>query len=306
MTPTKVILRIDPEFKQLISPLSQREFEVLESNIVRDGCREPISIWDGVILDGHNRYAICRKLHIPFSVVSVHIASRQDAISWICENQLGRRNISEETRKYLIGKRYEAEKHKDTEKNLYRGTNPPVSKMYTPENSQEKWPRTSDALGHEYHLSFATVQKYGRYAKAIDILAEKHRVIVPKILSGQVKLSQDRVIELAQLPERNAKIICQQICSNNEESLPYLSTRKILSGSAREKHKTVKDMPDFDPDAEVSILTLTIPSWRGIMGRAQTSLTIHPVSSKAKMKLRNELESLFQSISELMNATSEV
>ena len=52
-------LIIDPEFESLVPPLSQEEYSQLEANILRDGCRDPITIWDNVILDGHNRYKIC-------------------------------------------------------------------------------------------------------------------------------------------------------------------------------------------------------------------------------------------------------
>ena len=31
----------------------------LEDNLLQDGCREPISLWEGIILDGHHRYEIC-------------------------------------------------------------------------------------------------------------------------------------------------------------------------------------------------------------------------------------------------------
>ena len=170
MIPDEIKLHVDPEFQNLISPLSEKEYEILEQNIIRDGCREPISIWNGVILDGHNRYKICLRHKIRFSIVQINVNSRQDAIAWICANQLGRRNITEETRIYLIGKRYDAEKKKATEQNLYKGINPPVAKMLPPGDPDRSIPRTSVTLGNEYHLSHATIQKYGRYANAIDKL----------------------------------------------------------------------------------------------------------------------------------------
>ena len=111
MTENKIYnLKIDLEFKKLIPPLTSEEFALLEENIVRDGCREPLCVWDDVIVDGHNRYAICAKNNIPFHIQPLEFMSREDAQNWICANQLGRRNISDETRKYLIGKRYQMEK----------------------------------------------------------------------------------------------------------------------------------------------------------------------------------------------------
>ena len=99
-------LNIDREFRDLIRPLMKDEYRFLEENLLADGCREPITVWKGVIVDGHNRYEICNRLGIPFSTQERHFDNREEAVIWICSNQLGRRNISDEARKYLIGKRY--------------------------------------------------------------------------------------------------------------------------------------------------------------------------------------------------------
>ena len=103
-------LRVDPEFKNLIPPLRREEYRQLELNLVMEGCREDIIVWNDTIVDGHNRYEICNKLQIPYGVKEQAFSSRAAVIVWICSNQLGRRNISEETKKYLIGRQYEAEK----------------------------------------------------------------------------------------------------------------------------------------------------------------------------------------------------
>ena len=61
------ILHIDEEFKTLIRPLRRQEYLQLEANILADGCRDPLIVWDGIILDGHNRYQICHRHRIPFT-----------------------------------------------------------------------------------------------------------------------------------------------------------------------------------------------------------------------------------------------
>ena len=57
-------LNIDAAFKNLIRPLRRDEYHQLELNLSIDGCRDPIITWDGTIVDGHNRYEICNRLHI--------------------------------------------------------------------------------------------------------------------------------------------------------------------------------------------------------------------------------------------------
>ena len=102
-------LRIDPEFEGKIPPLTAEEFQQLENNILADGVViNPIIVWDGVIVDGHNRYRIVSKHpEIQFSTCEKTFADRYEAIAWICKNQLGRRNLTKEQKKYLIGKQYE-------------------------------------------------------------------------------------------------------------------------------------------------------------------------------------------------------
>jgi len=89
------ILKIDPEFKSMIPPLAEEEFQLLEQNILAEGkCRDAIKVWRGYIIDGHNRYQICQNHNIPYSVKSIPLMSRTDALVWIADNQLGRRNLA--------------------------------------------------------------------------------------------------------------------------------------------------------------------------------------------------------------------
>lgn len=105
-------LKIDPEFEKVIPPLTKDEYHQLEENILDDGrIMMPIAVWGDIIVDGHNRYRIAREYgDIPFSTTQLDFANRYEAIAWICKNQLGRRNLSDEQKTYLLGKRYSAEK----------------------------------------------------------------------------------------------------------------------------------------------------------------------------------------------------
>ena len=95
-------LTIDPEFQDMIPPLTEEEREMLESSILKEGCETPLAIWNGVIVDGHNRYEICQKHSIPFAVLEKEFASREEALLWIIRNQLGRRNLNSFQRGELV------------------------------------------------------------------------------------------------------------------------------------------------------------------------------------------------------------
>ena len=96
-------LAVDPEFRDLIPPLNEEELKLLEESLVADGCESPLTVWNGVIIDGHNRYAICRKHDIPFSIQEKNFETREEVMLWMLRNQLGRRNLKSCCDSYVIG-----------------------------------------------------------------------------------------------------------------------------------------------------------------------------------------------------------
>ena len=105
-------LKIDPEFQSQIPPLTNDEFKQLEENILKEGkLISPLIVWNNTLVDGHNRYAILQKHpEIYFSTMPLPFESREEVLAWICKNQLGRRNLTPEPKKFLMGKQYSSEK----------------------------------------------------------------------------------------------------------------------------------------------------------------------------------------------------
>jgi len=97
-------LQIDPEFQALIPPLSEDERAELEASLIAEGCRDALVVWagQGVIVDGHNRYAICRAHNIPFEVKELAFEDRDHVIVWIVRNQLARRNVSQYAKDEMV------------------------------------------------------------------------------------------------------------------------------------------------------------------------------------------------------------
>lgn len=96
-------MRIDEEFKKLIPPLSDDEFKQLEENILSEGIRENIIVWNDVIIDGHNRYEIATKHNMDYGVSEKFFDNRDSVLLWIIDNQSGRRNLSDYS-KYELSK----------------------------------------------------------------------------------------------------------------------------------------------------------------------------------------------------------
>lgn len=85
-------IKIDKEFQNLLRPLTAEEFKSLEDSIKQDGCLRPVELWNGYIVDGHNRYSICMKNDIPFEQVDVtgKFETKSDVMKWIVQNQRAR------------------------------------------------------------------------------------------------------------------------------------------------------------------------------------------------------------------------
>ena len=154
-------LKIDEEFRHLIRPLRHREFLQLEQNIINDGCRDPIVVWHDTIVDGHNRYEICMRHSIPFDTKDMEFECREAAVAWICANQLGRRNITEETRKFLIGMQYENEKLVTRIRNKIGRNQHTLDISTMDEEDADKACRhwTAQRIAEDNNVSAATVQK---------------------------------------------------------------------------------------------------------------------------------------------------
>jgi 16S rRNA G966 N2-methylase RsmD len=87
-------LTINPELKSLIPPLMPTEYAGLEQSIKTEGCRDPIVTWNGVIIDGHNRYEICTRNNIPYNTTGMAFQSMDDVKIWMFKNQISRRNLN--------------------------------------------------------------------------------------------------------------------------------------------------------------------------------------------------------------------
>ena len=65
-----VSIDVTKELSDFIIPLGQGEFQQLEQNIIEEGCRDPLIVWENgnknILVDGHNRYKICKKHGVAF------------------------------------------------------------------------------------------------------------------------------------------------------------------------------------------------------------------------------------------------
>lgn len=172
-------LNIDPEFRDLIPPLTKEEQKMLEESILRYGCEQPLVVWNGVLVDGHNRYGICRKHEIPFDVKERNFEDRNDAMMWMLRNQLGRRNLTDYNRGEMVLK-LKAQVAADAEKRMLAGV-------------RDDNPETNLSQGRDDRKTFAQLGKLagvsGSQMKKIDKLASgADEETKQKLRSGEVSI----------------------------------------------------------------------------------------------------------------------
>lgn len=202
-------LKIDPEFQGKIPPLTFEELNQLEANILRDGrIINPIIVWQGLIVDGHNRFTIAKKHpEIPFTVHEKAFTNRYEAIIWICKNQLGRRNLTPEQKKYLIGKQYDAEKA------IHGGDRKSSSAKSSSQNGNLiENPKTCKRIAVENGVSKNTVIRAEEFAKGVDAAEEAVPGTRQKVLSGEVRPTAAEIASVARASPEERPALVAEIC----------------------------------------------------------------------------------------------
>ena len=190
-------LIIDPEFRDLIPPLNDEELSMLEESIVANGCESPLIVWNGVIVDGHNRHAICQKHNIPFAVTEKEFSSREDAMLWMLRNQLGRRNLNSYQRSDLVLK---LEPLMASEAKLRKGQRTDLGQNSAPGSQMGK---TSHKLAEMAGVSHDTIKKVKKLNEAADEETKG------KLRRGEVTVHK-AYTELMQKEHENEKRICDR------------------------------------------------------------------------------------------------
>lgn len=205
-------IKINPEFEHLIPPLVDDEFELLKSNILSEQeIYTPIFVWNEFIIDGHHRFKILSENRdIKFRIVEKKFDNKYEAMSWICNNQLGRRNLTPENKKYLIGKRYDAEKL--SYGSVERIT---VKKNKSCPSSQNgnlgTGMKTCERIAEETGTSKNYVLRADEFAKGVDAAEEAVPGIKKEILTGKVKKPAKEIAEIAKAPVEKRKELTENL-----------------------------------------------------------------------------------------------
>jgi hypothetical protein len=196
-------LEIDPEFAGLMPPLTAAERQTLKDRIAIDGCIDPITVWKGKIIDGHNRYEICNELGIPFRLHKTYFDNRAEAMQWMYEHQQGRRNWTPERERYVRGQVYNTK---------------------TKAGGKAK-AEIAEEIAEQAGVSVRTVYRDASYAGNMNAIGEVVPELKTTILSGEVEASANDLAELAQASAKTQRKVAARVKDEEPESLGEVMPR---------------------------------------------------------------------------------
>jgi len=160
------------ERKSLLPALDKATYALLEANILQYGCRDPLILWNGILIDGYNRYEICMKYEIPFKTADMQFASRDWALIWIVATQISRRNLNAFQLAYYRGLHYQAEKR------IWGGVDKNAQEPQSG-HSDHFVGSTATRLARQYNVSPKTIRRDAQLADAITAIGRSSCLTFP-------------------------------------------------------------------------------------------------------------------------------
>lgn len=223
-------LKINEELKSFLDILSIEERKGLEEDLIRDGgARDPIVIWKetGEIVDGHNRYDICKLHGLPFQTIERSFNDIEAVKQWMLENQLHRRNLSPMRATYFLGLLYNKTKQDPTKAR---------------EETQDG-KTTAERIGEQFGVSERTVRRAGDAARGIDAIGAAHgvssvRAKIEQIRNkNQINYTQGEIEEIGKVKDPEVAIQAVKELDKIKEEEKKKKRQELRKPAAKEQPK---------------------------------------------------------------------
>ena len=303
-------------FEKIAIPYTNEEYKNKEQQIVYNGLQPTIHTWKNMIVKGHDEYKICQEWNIPFFKEELAMDSILEVTSWLCLESIKTKNLTPSHLRYCIGKLYNSEKQRQlTSYPLHDRFYQLQPKQKSKNPSRE---RVVELIKDYVEIRSGTTYIYNIYATALDEIDAKVPGLARQLLAEKFQISQSMTIRIADYSAEEITLLFRQITEKNDTSFLYSDyQRKRVLAKQHAKAKTtpapvkkknapeIKNMPPYDPDAEISSVTLTIPMWINSLKRAQNNAKLDKASETALEKFHLQLNQLQLQISHLQSAIQE-
>ena len=234
-------LKIDPELRDLLPPLTDDEYKQLEKNIVENGFDKnfPIMEWHGFIVDGHNRYSICRKHNIDYVVGTLGYETKDEVMEWMLDIQLGRRNLSP-IQRIAVAEKYRPIYERQAKENQLSGLKQNIVSVNLPKRETEPI-NTSEKLANIAGVSEKT------YRMGAKVLNSNDEELKKRVLSGKTSISAG----YKEIREKETRVC--KVCGKEKKIIDFFGNDTTCKECVREeaaKNENSLHMMSSKPTAE--------------------------------------------------------
>ena len=291
-------LLADETFRTLNIPISPASRKEMERKIRKGESVEPIISWKGYIVTGYEQDDLYLKYHRSVHTKEMFFHRKSDAVAWLCQQQLKRTDLIWAAKAWLISRLYEAlrevaNRQVAREEFQYRQLSP---SSHT--NEYFGQPKENSAilkqLGSDYNYHKETIRRYVRFGRQLDELEVMIPGIRIRILTGELEVLIRYMPALLKMPVEDLK---EMVDNKNCKTLIPPSEFFVKTEAKKNDHQKtsihvepgIKQMPEFDPDAELNGLRYTIPAWKKAILRTAIRTDFSRTTDFGKESLKQAL-----------------
>ena len=299
------VRRVHPDLKRLYQPITEKSRSENAIPALHSTDRKTIDTWQGFLLSCPSGLSL-NAATASTDLIEHDFESIDEAGSFVCSAQMHRKDLTNSYRKYLIGKKFSYEEAI-------------VRKKHTDLSSSKS--RIAYKIGDSENISGGTVLKYNAYSTAIDTIYENAEELAFHILMEHLKVSHENTIELARVAADEIRYISKSVIEQRVKHLTYQDIRHECAwkhtnnkaGVSRRERREQKDssstsirqMPEYNPDADVNSLCMTIDSWVSSIKRVNQKVDFSTITRKATINLVRQLTILEQTVNMLQKTLTE-
>lgn len=234
-------LKIDPELRDLLPPLTDDEYKQLEKNIVENGFDKnfPIMEWHGFIVDGHNRYSICKKHNIAYVVGTLGYETKDEVMEWMLDIQLGRRNLSP-IQRIAVAEKYRPIYERQAKENLRQASGGDRrSEDFKKNQGSQNSSKVENKIDVRAKLAQTASVSTDTYSKGKKILDSDNEELKKEVLSGEKSINA--AYKVLQDEKKKEQSYDNQIREYNIES-PTTSSSTTQSSQKNQVSDEVKQI----------------------------------------------------------------
>jgi len=309
-------LKIDPEFRDKIPPMTEEQFKGLREDILRDGyVRDPLVVWkeENILLDGHHRWRIiCENwetLSDKYTVDRKSFPNRWAALEWICRNQLNKHNLNDEQITYIRGEMYKARKKSESTRDE-RGR---FSPSHLNEDAVKGPARTAKIIAKELGVGQSTIERAEKFHDGVDAIKEVSPEAADKVLQGKSGLTKTQVSEVPKMePEKRREVVAAILSGQKPEAMKSKEPRQKKQGYGKETRAINDAMSKYssasretEPVAEYSVDDLyeeIVVNAKAYVDMLRNTLVIrHSVLDKDRDRIRKGVQDIIDAIVKVRN-----